>query len=58
MVSSLIQLKGVAGRLAKVAVVLSDRGYDRYIKSNGEKKDGFLVMRTAASVRQHIKARI
>lgn len=53
---ALIQLKGMTGRLAKVAVVLSDRGHERYIKSNGPKKEGFLVMRVGAGVRKLVKS--
>ena len=55
---ALIQLKGVSGKLAKVAVVLSDRGHERFLKSHGPKKDGFLVMRVGAGVRKHIKQQI
>lgn len=53
---ALIQLKDVTERLAKVAVVLSDRGHERYLKSNGPKKDGFLVMRVGAGVRTLVKS--
>ena len=53
---ALIQLKGITGRLAKVAVILSDCDYERYMKLNGPKKDGFLVMKSGAGVRKHVKS--